>query len=207
MRDGRVAAPFAAVVLVVVTAVAPIVTDALASPDPPEKPLAEQGYVGVALRDLPGGLIEVARIFPGPWRAAGARAPSRGDVITSVDGHPMDASTFRDYVRGLDPGERVALSFRAADDRADPPSIRTVELVLDSRGRWVGTLGRPRAHEGRVQWTEPGLLEPDDPSNRLGAAVHEHQLAAPLDTLLEVFEERLARDEDFHSLSRVRAVF
>jgi hypothetical protein len=194
-----------------------ITAAALQPPDEGERPLAEQGYLGIALREIPGGHVVVSWIFPGPLDGAGLTSPhlARPDLLVSVDGIAMDVDEVRDYVRGRRPGERVALGYRKArrpggtipDELDHEEEVLRLEVELASRDRWTGTAGRPRADDAAVQWNGPPMLDALDPANVLGAAVADGGLEPPLRTLLEVFAERLDRDEDYHGLSRVRAAF
>ncbi|MHC5003891.1 MAG: hypothetical protein ACYTJ0_12285, partial [Planctomycetota bacterium] len=194
-----------------------ITAAALQPPDEGERPLAEQGYLGIALREIPGGHVVVSWIFPGPLDGAGLTSPhlARPDLLVSVDGIAMDVDEVRDYVRGRRPGERVVLGYRKArrpggtipDELDHEEQVLRLEVELASRDRWTGTVGRPRAHDAAVQWNGPPMLDALDPANVLGAAVADGGLEPPLRTLLEVFAERLDRDEDYHGLSRVRAAF
>jgi len=55
-----------------------------------EKPLSEQGYLGLSLRDIPGGHSVVSWILPGPLHGEGITAPvsglARPCLFVAIDG-------------------------------------------------------------------------------------------------------------------------
>ena len=188
-------------------------------PDESAKPLAEQGYLGLSLRDIPGGHTVVSWIFPGPMHGEGINPGSldigRPDLIVAVDGRTMNAGEFTDYIRDRRPGESVEIEYRRSNARGGTipdavnheDEVHTLEVVLGSRDEWMGTIGRARGHETTITFSEPMTLDPFDAGNVLGRGVTEHDLAAPLRTLIGVFAEWQEENDDFHSLSRVRAAF
>ncbi|MDY7109242.1 MAG: hypothetical protein SYC29_11465 [Planctomycetota bacterium] len=190
-----------------------------AQDDATEKPLSEQGYIGLALRDIPDGNTVVSWLFPGPLNGRGLEAPdvdlARPDVIVAVNGEPMNAEQFKEFIRSSAPGTQVVIEYRRAKNRGGgipdaidaEDEIRRLEVTLESREEWTGTMRRGRGHDTTVTFDQPHMLDPHDPDNILGKAIAEHELAEPLDTLLGVFAEWQARDDDYHSLSRVRAGF
>ena len=190
-----------------------------AQDDVQEKPLAEQGYLGLSLRDIPSGHSVVSWILPGPLQGEGITAPgsdlARPDLLVAIDGKALNADAFRDYVRSLSPGTTVTLEVRRSNRRGGTipdgidheEMVRTLEVVLASRDEWTGTIDRGRGHAGQVAFITQPLLCPQDAYSDLGKAIREHDLQEPLDTLTGVFADYLAENDDFHSLSRVRAPF
>ncbi|MHC4416245.1 MAG: hypothetical protein ACYS0G_13265 [Planctomycetota bacterium] len=184
-----------------------------------DKPLAEQGYAGLRLRDIPQEHTVVSWIFPGPLQGEGLTAPAfdlaRPDLVVAVNDRPMNAEQFKAFVRSALPGDRITIEYRRSRARGGriPDKLnheeesRTIDLVLESRQQWTGTVGRPRGHDTTVEFSRAPLLEPLNPANVLGAAVAQHELVEPLKTLLAVFDRWQAKDEDHHALSRVRAGF
>jgi len=184
-----------------------------------DKPLSEQGYIGLALRDIPDGHTVVSWLFPGPLNGQALSAPSvdlaRPDVIVSVNGEAMNAEQFKEFIRWSAPGTQIVIEYRRANNRGGgipdaidaEDEVQRLEVRLESREEWTGTMQRGRGHDTTVTFDEPHMLDPHDPDNILGRAIAEHELAEPLDKLLGVFTEWQERDDDYHSLSRVRAGF
>jgi len=184
-----------------------------------EKPLSEQGYIGLSLRDIPDGHTVVSWLFPGPLNGQGLDAPdvdlARPDVIVAVNGEPMNAEQFKEFIRSSAPGTQVVIEYRRAKNRGGgipdainaEDEVQRLEVTLESREEWTGTMQRGRGHDTVVTLDQPPMLDPHDPDNILGKAIAEHELAEPLDKLLGVFTEWQERDDDYHSLSRVRAGF
>ncbi len=186
---------------------------------PPSERFSEQGYVGLALRDIPSGHTIVSWILPGPLNGEGISAPlmdlARPDLLVAVNGEAMNAEQFKEFVRSSSPGSPLLLEYRRSnrrggtipDDIDHEDEIQTLEVILDSRDNWEGTIHRGRGHETIVTFDKSMQLDPHDPGNVLGEAVLEHELAEPIKELLSVFTEWLDKNDDFHMLSRVRAGF
>ncbi|UCD74012.1 MAG: VCBS repeat-containing protein [Phycisphaerales bacterium] len=181
--------------------------------------VSDQGYIGLALRDIPSGHTVVSWIFPGPLQGQGIASPdmdlSRPDLIVAVDGQAMNADQFREYIRAAGPGAKVKIEYRRSsqrggtipDDLNHEEEVRTIEVVLESLDEWQGTIKRPRGHDTAATFDGPMMLDPFDPENVLGKAVAENELTEPLRTLMDVFVEWQDNSSDYHSLSRVRAAF
>jgi hypothetical protein len=184
-----------------------------------DRPIAEQGYAGLTLRDIPGGYTVVSWLFPGPLDGADLESRTydlaRPDLVVSVNGRPMSADEWRDFVPAQSPGDVVRLEVRTARNRGssipDEPDheeeVRVVEFTLDSRDTWLGTMQRGRGHDTVADLPAPPLLDPADTDNVLGAALAANDLAEPLTALTGVFTEWQDRYDDYHALSRVRAGF
>ncbi|MHC4273628.1 MAG: CRTAC1 family protein [Planctomycetota bacterium] len=180
---------------------------------------AGEGYAGLRLRDIPGGHTVVSWILPGPLQGEGLTAPAfdlaRPDLVVAVNGRPVNAEQFEALVRSASPGERIRLEYRRARARGGrmpetldhEDEVRTVEIIVAAREEWTGTIGRPRGHDTVVTVEGPYLLDPVDAENVLGAAVAAHELGAPIEDLVGVFDEWLEKGEDYHSLSRFRLAF
>jgi hypothetical protein len=203
-----------------------------------EKPLSEQGYIGLALRDIPDGHTVASWIFPGPLNGQGLEAPdvdlARPDVIVSVNGEAMNAEQFKEFIRSSAPGTQVVIEYRRANNRGGgipdaidaEDEVRRIEVTLESRDEWTGTIGRGRPSDWPDAFTEeqileaerynaglvdvyagPWLVDPGSDENIFGAALTEHNLKEPLEKLLDVFHEWIDRDEDYNLLRRVQAGF
>ena len=184
-----------------------------------EKPLAEQGYLGLAVRDIASGHTVVSWIYPGPLQGEGISAPAtdlyRPDLLVAVDGQALNEETYPLYIRSLAPGTTVVLELRKSKQRSGTlpdglnheEEIRTLEVVLESRDEWVGTIHRGRGHEGAVVLPGERMLDLGSQNNLVGSAIDHLELTAPVAKLTDVFADYLAENDDFHSLSRVRAPF
>ena len=128
----------------------------------------------------------------------------RPDLIVAVNGRPMNAEQFQDFVRAAAPGERVTIEYRRSRNRGGQipdeldheDEIRTIEIVLVSRDEWTGTIGRDCSHGIRTSLEAPHLLDPFDAENVLGAAVAEHGLGEPIENVLGRWEQARAIEED-----------
>ncbi len=199
-----------------------MVLGGLAHAQDAEKPWSEQGFCGLALRDIPGGRTVVSWIFPGPLKGEGLTAPdfdlARPDLVDAVDGRRMNAEQFKKYVRGKTPGETIRIDVRKSNARGGTipetldheDEIRRVEITLESRDEWSGTIGRNRERD-EIAWRPEGartpLLAPDDPKNVLGKSLHEHDLDEPVKRLKAVFADFLEKGKDTHLMSLVAAAF
>ncbi|MHC4416931.1 MAG: CRTAC1 family protein, partial [Planctomycetota bacterium] len=185
----------------------------------PDKPIAEQGYAGLRLRDIPGGHTVVSWILPGPLQGEGLTAPAfdlgRPDLVVSVNGRAMNDEQFEQFTSSASPGDRLTLEYRRSRNRGGgipdaldhEDEVRTVEIVLASRDEWIGTIGRDRGHDTEVTIDSAYRVDPFDAENVLGAAVSEHELVEPIESLVSVFDEWLEKDRDYHSLGHFRLAF
>ena len=184
----------------------------------------DDGYVGLALRDisgLPGAgdHTVVSWIFPGPLNGSGLQSEThdlaRPDLIVSVDGRPMNADAFAEYVKSKKPGETIRIEYRRSNARGGTiPSalnheeeVRSITVALESHDAWTGTIQRGRTLRDEIAFDGPAFLDPDDPVNVLGDAVQSFGLEEDLDTLRGVFRQWQERDDDVHSLAYARAPF
>ena len=184
-----------------------------------ERPLAEQGYCGITLRDIPNGHSVISWLFPGPINGQGLDTPdfdlSRPDLVVSVNDKKVNAEQFKNLVRAASPGDELVIKYRKSKSRGGTiptelnheEEVRIIKIVLDSRETWSGTFHRKRGHDTTVVFEYPLLLDPHDSQNILGAEIIRNNLSESTDVLLGVFTQWMEKDDDFHSLSRVRAGF
>ncbi|MEW6074281.1 MAG: hypothetical protein AB1726_17015 [Planctomycetota bacterium] len=200
-----------------IVALAPLVP--AQAPAAPEKPLAAQGYLGLTAVDIASGDTVVSWILPGPLNGEGLEAPAadlaRPDLLVAIDGRALHAAELCEYVHGFAPGTRVRLEWRRAKargggipDRLDhEDEVQALEVVLAAREEWTGMIGRSRVLAGRAEIPFPCMLAPLDPENDLGAEIVTHGPVDPPRTLTGVLADYLAKNDDFHSLRRLRAPF
>ena len=181
-----------------------------------------EGWAGLSFRDLPGGAVIVAWIFPGPLQGDGLSCKGadleRPDLVVAIDGAtPLDAADAKARIRARAPGDTLHLDVRTSRHRggAIPDSldheaaVRRIDVVLADATEWTGTIGMPR--ESDLVWTPPAsdarLLDPMEPTNVLGAAIDSLRLGAEVAKVEAAFRNWLPQYPDFHELSRVRAGF
>jgi hypothetical protein len=169
--------------------------ETVADRDP--RPLEEQPFLGLSVRDVPDGGLVVAWILPGPLGGQGKDSTSgiqRDDNVVSVDGKPMDAAAYKAHVGAKKPGDRVTLVVRRSP-KADPHGAvplggpggeeRTFVATLGSRAEWSGTvtrgLGGRRIPAPKAGAFEALLLEE---ASRLGVRQGETGVGGGLDQLL-----------------------
>lgn len=174
-----------------------LVAGGTASGERDPRPFEEQAFLGLSVRDAPGGGLVVAWILPGPLGGQGAESSSgvrRDDNVVSLDGQALDAAAFKARVAAKKPGEAVTLVVRrspAADPGAAVPrggpggEERTLTVTLASRAQWCGTIGRglggrsvPAPREGAF---EALLLEQ---ATGLGLRAGDAEVGGGLDALL-----------------------
>lgn len=182
------------------------------------RPLAEQPFHGLLVRDDPAGLL-VGWILPGPLNGHGFTSDvvNRGDLILAVNGQKMDRDAFEQFMLDARPGNRVELHVRrtagnpetavpaagAGGDEAD------YEITLASRAEWSG----PIAHvQPEAPPFEPDKVVPETPQsgileNYIRARVLEHDLTEPIDQLLDYFRTTVEKNAGANMLSRVRYGF
>jgi len=116
-----------------------------------------RGYIGIGIQDLTPGLADsfglaahtgaiITDVQPGtPGEKAGLKS---GDVITAIDGQPIDSASRLSLVVGESPaGTRVALDV-LRDGKTDPISVTTV----------VKPSGDGRDGEDKAQSEDTGVL-------------------------------------------------
>jgi len=205
-----------AAIALVLSVVTPLTRAAL---DDQNEPLAKQGYLGLLLRDIPGGHTVVSWVFPGPLQGVGITPGpfdiARPDLIVALDGEPVTAEDFADSIRTHSPGDSVTIEYRKSNARGGTipdelnheDEILTLKVTIESRDEWTGTISRPRGHSTTVKLGSGRMLDPWSSSSVIGSAIAEHELVEPLRALTDVLGSWQTRSEDYHSLSRVRAGF
>ena len=180
-----------------------------------------EGYSGLAFRDIAGGQVVVSWIYPGPLDGDGFVAHradlARPDLVVALNGDPpRSARSAQERIRTMAPGDTLRLDVRTsrrrggaiADTLDHEEGVRRIDVVLEDRATWAGTIGSKPARETPLpRLDEPRLVDPRDPANALGAAVAALQLGAAVDTLAGVFAQWQEDFPDAHSLSHVRAAF
>jgi hypothetical protein len=183
-----------------------------------ERPLADQAYCGVSLRDTPEGTV-VGWVLPGPFHGSGMESPTlrRSDLLVSANGRKVDAPGFRTLLEGLNVGEDLTLVVKRGEKsdahgavpRGDPGGKELAFTVkLESRDAWTGTLGRGSA---------PGAKTPEPPKgefeDRILAAAAELDLRAAdadggkLDALLAYLGDVQAKARDAFVLPAIAEGF
>jgi len=122
--------------------------------EPDKRPFDAQPYLGLSVRDGPGGTLVVGWVLPGPLAPGevDARpAVRRDDNVVSLDGVGRDAAGFREYLKTKSPGEEVTLVVRRSPEASPEKAIptggaggeeKTFKVVLAKRSAWAGTVGR-----------------------------------------------------------------
>jgi S1-C subfamily serine protease len=111
--------------------VAGVLAAACAAEPPAAPPRDEPGWLGVFLGDAPdGGARVVAVVDGGPASKAGIRD---GDLLLLVNEKPVtDRQRLREAIRGIRPGEKVALAF-LRDGKVEIREIRAEPRVIRLR--------------------------------------------------------------------------
>jgi len=139
---------------------APAATAQLSTgPRPPptaNRPSRKEGYAGLRLTQSPRGVV-VARVLPGPVAGTGdiSTTIGPGDLIVSMNGRSLDVAGYVALVRSLAPGETLQIAYRPKSGG----DVRTIDVVLDDRARWSGTIGDGLAPGRVVPRPEPGDTE------------------------------------------------
>ncbi len=177
-----------------------------AEPDP--RSFEHQPYLGLSVRDGPGGTLVVGWVLAGPLAAGGsdaAPAIRRDDNVVSLDGVARDAAGFREYLKTKSPGDEVTLVVRRSPQANPEKAIptggpggeeRTLKVVLAKRSDWAGTVGR--AAGGRAptfEAPEPGAYEQEilAKAGELGLRAGDEGVGGGLDALLK----RLSDVQDY----------
>lgn len=169
-----------------------------APPGPDVRPFEEQPYLGLSVRDGPGGSLVVGWVLPGPLGGEGARSQGglqRDDNIVALDGEARTADGFRAYLRTRRPGDRVRIAWRrspaANPARAVPAGgeggeVQELAVVLEARSAWAGTLARGLAPGRTAPVAAEGAHEALvlEAAAALGARAGEEGLGGGLDALL-----------------------
>lgn len=182
---------------------------------PPRLPGA---YAGLRLVDRPSveGAV-ISWVLPGPLDGEGITSPTlaRPDVLVAVNGQRMSSKQFEAFLDKAAPGSTVVLTYRRAlerggaipDEIRTEEALRTVEIVLDERDAWSGTLGRPAALTVSIDFDGAPLLDPSDPGNPLGAAIDALGQRERVERLLSFLATWPFFESDYHELPLVRAGF
>ncbi len=184
------------------------------------RPLAQQPYHGMLVRDHAetGGLL-VGWILPGPLNGTGfaSEVVNRGDLILAVNGQRMNREQFNAFLRAVRPGEMITLFVRhtAGDAGGAVPSTgggadeREHRITLASREQWCGPIAHLRADGPPID--ADALLgvrpEPTALERFIREHVERHDLAQPVDKLLDYFRTTVEANNGSNMLARVRAGF
>lgn len=169
-----------------------------APPGPDARPFEEQPYLGLSVRDGPGGSLVVGWVLPGPLGGEGTESSSglrRDDNIVALDGEVRNAEGFRAHLRSRRPGEAVTVAWRRSP-QADPAKavptggeggeVRELRAVLEPRSAWAGTLARGLAQGRRAPEASAGRHEAIvlEAAAALGVRDGDEGLRGGLDALL-----------------------
>lgn len=185
-----------------------------------ERPLADQPFHGLLVRDdaETGGLL-VGWILPGPLNGAGFTSDvvNRGDLILAVNGRRMNREQFNEFLRGARPDDTMTLTVRhtGGDAGGAVPTAgggteeREHRITLASRAEWSG----PVAHQSAngPPFDPQGVVPISGEKTSLEAfirgRVEAHDLAEPIDKLLDYFRTTVEANNGANMLSRVRYGF
>jgi len=184
------------------------------------RPIAEQPFHGMLVRDHAetGGLL-VGWILPGPMNGRGFESDlvNRGDLILAVNGQRMNREEFNALLRSARPGETMALTVRhtGGDAGGAVPSAgggtdeRDHRITLASREQWAGPIAHLSADDPPFDAEAlPGLhAEPTSFESFIRDHAERHDLAQPVDKLLDYFRTTVEANNGANMLSRVRAGF
>lgn len=127
------------------------------------RPLEEQPYTGIALRDSDSGPV-VSWVYPGPLGGTGFGSKlgiQRSDNVQAVYVGPEatpearvpieSAAAFAELVEGLKVGDTLIIEYRRSPE-ADPNGsiprggpggeVQTISITVADRETWTGTIGR-----------------------------------------------------------------
>lgn len=134
-------------------AIAVLTTSAIAT-DPDPRPLHQQPYIGLSVRDTMHGVV-VGWIYPGPLGGNSFDSKSgikRGDNLIAINDHTVEsADDFRTTIDQINPATTITLTLRRSPDAQSNASVPiggeggdeyTVEVELGNRDEWTGTIGR-----------------------------------------------------------------
>lgn len=169
-----------------------------APPGPDARPFEQQPYLGLSVRDGPGGSLVVGWVLPGPLGGEGGTSASglqRDDNVVALDAEARTAEGFRAYLRTRAPGDSVKLAWRrapgASPEKAVPTGgeggeVRELEVRLAARSAWAGTLARGLAAGRSAPVPAAGAHEALvlEVAEALGVRSGEEGLGGGLDALL-----------------------
>ncbi len=134
-------------------AIVVLTTSAIAT-DPDPRPLHQQPYLGLSVRDTEHGVV-VGWIYPGPLGGKSFDSDSgikRGDNLIAINDDPIEsAGDFRAAIDQINPATTITLTLRRSPDAKSDASVPiggeggdefTVEVELGNRDEWTGTIGR-----------------------------------------------------------------
>ena len=202
-------------------AIAVLTTSAIAT-DPDPRPLHQQPYLGLSVRDTEHGVV-VGWIYPGPLGGKSFTSDSgitRGDNLIAINDHPVEsADDFRNTIDQIDPATTITLTLRRSLGAQSDASVHiggeggdefTVEVELGNREEWTGTIGRG-AGDRTFPDSPKGAFEDQilDLAREHGILTHDTGLAkqAPLGAkagdILPVEPEELSKlNDQFPELAR-----
>jgi hypothetical protein len=181
--------------------------------DPPPRPLAEQAYLGLFLRDIPDSPYSVVSwILPGPLGGTNFESDyvNRGDIVLAIDGEPRSTDQYQALLEMASPGDvwQFRVQRGTGDINAavpDPGGVRgeiiEFEITLGSRAAWSGPIVFPRPQRPILP-IEPGEIE-----STLRRHAEMQGITSGLDDLVSLFADTQQANLGYHALDRVVAGF
>ncbi len=186
---------------------------AQAPAEPPARPLSEQAYLGLFLRDIPDTPYSVVSwILPGPLGGTNFESDyvNRGDIVLAINGEARSADRYQALLESASPGDvwqfqvqRGTGDINAAvpDPGGERGEIIEFEITLGSRAAWSGPIVFPRPQRPILP-IEPGEIE-----STLRSHAEQQGLTGGLDDLVSLFADTQQANLGYHALDRVVAGF
>ncbi len=192
------------------------------APAPAEKPPEARAWLGLLVRDVPGGCI-VTRVLPGPLDGRGLTSPTlcRPDSLETINGQPASAAAVAAATASANPGDEVVITWRAHPNRswrlvaaADRSGhLQETRVQLGRELEFTATMQPYAVEPGSARWrdgtpppavTTP-LVNPVAAGNQVGRLAKESGIDADVTRLLELIAENPLHHHDLCSLPMVRS--